>query len=187
MLNNKVHVYGQVGLDMVVKVPSGAGKAEIALEATTDFTVDAFSLRVCSIDIYKIGKSLPCVKGNVDQAVFELEKTVDTLEIDDKGKLTLGPTCPVDRGTFIPEGTKDFPLDDDNEFRARVVFELPPSDSITDGSEFFKLMEHVLVGLDLYHVLQLHEYQLGTLHLLFSLQLLSKSVAESISTAIQHG
>ena len=87
------------------------------------------------LHFFQIGKSLPCIDSVSELTSLELSKSIEALEYTDKAKFPVGPTCPVDRGSFIPENTKDFPLSTDNKFRARVIYELPPSESIADASE----------------------------------------------------
>ena len=84
----------------------------------------------------QIGKSLPCIDSVSEVTALEVNKSLSALDFHDLATFPIGPTCPIDRGSFVPENTKDFPIQpDDNQFRARVIYELAKSDAITADSK----------------------------------------------------
>ncbi len=62
--------------------------------------------------------------NNESEIVYN--KTALTRDFEDYGVFPIGPTCPIDR---------DNSVDKDNQFRANIVFELPPSDAIVADRE----------------------------------------------------
>ena len=80
---------------------------------------------------------MPCIDSVSEVTALEVDKSLPALDFHDMATFPIGPTCPIDRGSFVPENTKDFPIQpDDNQFRARVIYELAKSDAISADSKF---------------------------------------------------
>jgi hypothetical protein len=71
------------------------------------------------------GRNLPCINSAIDTEV-NLNKSDAVRSFDDYGLLPVGPSCPVNRQLADPlEGSVK-----DNQFRALIVYELPPQATI---------------------------------------------------------
>ena len=80
---------------------------------------------------HKVGKNLPCVDSIEETGVAEFNKTISSRDFDDTATFAIGPTCPVNRAGMA----------EDNQFRANIIYELPPSAAIIDGSEYLNFVK----------------------------------------------
>ena len=55
----------------------------------------------------------------------DLNKTSNEREFNDIAKFPVGKTCPITRSDSDPK---------DNQFKAQIVYELPPSETVSAGS-----------------------------------------------------
>ena len=72
----------------------------------------------------KVGANLPCI-DSMEEKHADLTKTSDDRTFNDVAKFPVGKTCPITR----PDSDAK-----DNQFKAQIVYELPPSETVTSGS-----------------------------------------------------
>ena len=68
-----------------------------------------------------MGKNLPCI-DSVEENSADFNKSKADREFNDVAKFPVGKTCPIDRGSSAPG---------DNQFKAQIVYELPPSTTVS--------------------------------------------------------
>ena len=72
----------------------------------------------------KVGANLPCI-DSMEEKHADLNKTSNEREFNDIAKFPVGKTCPITRSDSDPK---------DNQFKAQIVYELPPSETVSAGS-----------------------------------------------------
>ncbi len=106
-----------------------AGDASIFFEAVPDFSVTAYTARICAIRIHEVGKALPCVyHGNQPNQTAPKEtytKTDPNRPFNDYATVEVGRTCPYKAPDAVTA---------DNTFKASMYYELPPQAGITGGT-----------------------------------------------------
>lgn len=71
-----------------------------------------------------MGANLPCI-DSMEEKHADLNKTSNEREFNDIAKFPVGKTCPITRSDSDPK---------DNQFKAQIVYELPPSETVSAGS-----------------------------------------------------
>ena len=74
----------------------------------------------------KVGRNLPCI-DSVEEKPAEFDKSAEDREFDDIAKFPVGKTCPISRDGSAPS---------DNQFKAQIVYELPPSTTVSSESSY---------------------------------------------------
>ena len=82
-----------------------------------------------------MGDNLPCI-DSVEEKHADLNKTSADREFNDIAKFPVGKTCPINRATTDPK---------DNQFKAQIVYELPPSETVETGTKL-KISGGAVVG-----------------------------------------
>ena len=76
--------------------------------------------------VSQVGRNLPCV-DSVEEKTADFEKSADDRLFDDVAKFPVGKTCPISRVGSVPK---------DNQFKAQIVYELPPSTTVSSESKY---------------------------------------------------
>ena len=87
-------------------------------------------MRICGIDIYKVGKNLPCMNAADVLGQIQYNKTSADRKVNDYALVNVGPTCPVNR----PDSKTA-----DNQFRAQIVFEMPLTTAAVEADSKVKV------------------------------------------------
>ena len=119
---------------MVHCFPENAGKAgdtSIFFEAVPDFSITAYSVRVCAIRIHEVGEALPCVhhsnQPNDTGPIEVYSKSDASRPFNDYASVEVGRTCPLQYpGAGAGSST----------FRASLYMELPPNQSGLSSGTF---------------------------------------------------
>lgn len=102
-----------------------AGQEDLYLEAVPDFDQTDISARICQLRILEVGHGLPCLHHRIRDNLTKFNRSHPDRPFFDFASLHLGQTCPT-RSNEAPE---------DNDFLVQIVYELPPQESVTTGSE----------------------------------------------------
>ncbi len=117
-----LRVWGQVGLDLEVELPSSSGGIDMTFEAISEATITAYSLRLCRVRLQPVGVGLPCVKEVADIDLHAYSMSDPSRPFDDLGEIDIPRFCPFNN----PDGDAD-----SNKFVANLIYELPYQAAIT--------------------------------------------------------
>ncbi len=82
-----------------------------------DLDVSEFDIRLCSLEISRVGEGLPCTELSHPRINTVRGNSSDDSKWEDQASVDIGRACPAN----YPERTGD----GGNEFGVRVIYELP--------------------------------------------------------------
>ena len=113
----------ETGIKSEIIIPSTMIGKDITFEVFPDLDVTDFDLRLCRLEVERIGTGLPCIAKASDGTSASISKSSDTRLFDDHGIINLGTTCPA--------GLSDL----DSTLSISFIYQLPPQDTIKDSTE----------------------------------------------------
>ena len=115
----------ETGIKSEIVIPPTMVGEEMTFEVFPDLDVTNFDLRLCRVEVEKVGEGLPCIANSMINPDTSISKSSETRLFEDHGRINLGTSCPA--------AVSD--KDSDRTLTVSFVYQLPAQDTITDGTD----------------------------------------------------